>query len=326
MRALITGINGFAGSHLADYLVARGGWDIWGLARKPVIRWDHLQDDIRLVCADLTCAEDVSRVLQHVRPQVIFHLAGQAFVPLSFRQPASTISNNVFGLLSLFLAIIEHGLDTRVLTVGSYEQYGLIQPEDLPIDEQTPLRPCNPYGTSKIAQDMLALQYYFSHGIDVVRVRPFNHIGPRQDVSFVAPAFAHQIAAIELGIQPPVLQVGDLRAQRDFTDVRDMVRAYYLAIESGQSGDVYNIGSGHALSVQTLLDHLLAASQVKITVEPDPERMRPINVPLVVCDASRLQQHTGWSPAIPFAQTIHDILEDWRLRTRMNLKAQEIPV
>jgi GDP-4-dehydro-6-deoxy-D-mannose reductase len=205
-----------------------------------------------------------------------------------------------------------------VVVVGSSEEYGAVQPEHLPIDEETPFRPMNPYAVSKVAQDMLGLQYYLSHKLDAVRTRPFNHIGPRQGLGFVVPDFASQIARIEAGRQEPVLRVGNLDAERDFTDVRDVVRAYHLLAVHGQSGQVYNIGSGKAHAVQEILDCFLAQSRVKITVAHDPERMRPSDIPKVVCDYGKLNACTGWEPAIPFEQSLVDVLNDWRGRIEHN--------
>ena len=189
------------------------------------------------------------------------------------------------------------------------EEYGRVAPGDLPIREAQPLRPDSPYGVSKVTQDMLGLQYFLSRGLPVIRVRPFNHIGPRQTRRFVAPAFASQIAAIEVGKQPPVMKVGNLSASRDFTDVRDVVRAYVLALEHGEPGEVYNIGSGASHSIRSLLDRLLSLSTVNISIETDTTRLRPADVPDVVCDASRLRAATGWQPRVTFDQSLSDLLD-----------------
>lgn len=316
MRVLITGINGFVGGHLAEYLLTRPDWEIWGVSRAERLTLPQIRDRVRLVRADLCDAAQAAHAIATAQPQVIFHLAGQPFVPESFRDPATTLCTNILAQLHIFLALIAQQCDARVLVVCTNEEYGLITPADLPIDEDTPLRPANPYGVSKVAQDMLALQYHLSHGLDIVRVRPFTHIGPRQSERFVAAAFARQIASIELGHQPPVIQVGNLSAQRDFTDVRDIVRAYVLAVEHGDAGQVYNIGSGQPVMIQTLLDRLLALSHVQVDIQPDPQRMRPIDIPLVVCNAQRFQARTGWKPLFPFDQTIEDILNDWRIRVQ----------
>jgi GDP-4-dehydro-6-deoxy-D-mannose reductase len=202
------------------------------------------------------------------------------------------------------------------MVAGSNEEYGLIRPDELPLTEDNPLRPNSPYGVSKVTQDMLGLQYFLSHQLPVIRVRPFNHIGPRQAPGFVAPDFALQIAQAEVGLRSPRIQVGNLNVHRDFTDVRDMVRAYYLAITFGVPGDVYNIGSGQSHSVHELLDVLLSYSHVQITVEPDPERLRPSDVPMVRCDASKFRALTGWEPTVPFKATLRDVLDYWRQRVQ----------
>ncbi|NJN67243.1 MAG: GDP-mannose 4,6-dehydratase [Chloroflexaceae bacterium] len=316
MRVLVTGINGFVGGHLAEHLLSLGGWEVWGVARQERHRLSHLREYVRLIPADVGNPSQVSEAILRVRPQAIFHLAGQAFVPESFQDPATTLTTNLLSLLYIFQALLSHHLAARVLVVGSYEVYGQVDPNDLPIDEATPLRPTSPYGVSKVAQDMLALQYHLSHHLDVVRVRPFNHIGPRQNERFVASAFARQIALVEKRLLPPVISVGNLNAQRDFTDVRDMVRAYRLAVERGEAGQVYNIGSGQPVTIRDMLDHLLAASHVEIAVQNDPQRMRPIDVPTVVCDARRFRAQTGWEPQIALSQTLQDLMQDWRGRVQ----------
>jgi GDP-4-dehydro-6-deoxy-D-mannose reductase len=316
MCILITGINGFVGGHLAELLVQQDEHAIWGVSRSGSLVLPHLRDDVRIQQADLCDAAAVRRVVAHVQPRIIFHLAGQAFVPESFHDPAQTLMTNILAQLHIFQALIDLRQECRVLVVSSNEVYGMVRPEDVPLDEAAPLQPASPYGVSKASQDLLALQYHLSHGLDVVRVRPFNHIGPRQNERFVAASFAQQVAQIEQGHLPPIIRVGDLSAQRDFTDVRDMVRAYWLAVQHANAGEVYNLGSGQPVAVQHVLDLLLDASPNQIDVQPDPARMRPVNVPLVACNAQRFQVRTGWRPDIPLAQTIHDILEYWRARVR----------
>ncbi|NJN15134.1 MAG: GDP-mannose 4,6-dehydratase [Oscillochloris sp.] len=312
MRALITGINGFVAGHLAEYLLDHKGWEVWGLSRSDLIHLPELQGRVQVVQADLADPEATMRAIVAVQPQVIYHLAGQPFVPESFRDPAATLATNTLGALHILLTLIEYRMRTRVLVVGTNEEYGKIDPEDLPINEHCPLRPTSPYGVSKVAQSLLAQQYHLSHQLDVVRVRPFTHIGPRQNERFVTAAFARQIARIEHGLQPPVVQVGNLSARRDFTDVRDMVRAYVLAMEHGLSGAVYNAGSGRPVMVRELLDILLEESTAQVELRLNPELMRPIDIPLVSCDATLLREHTGWEPQITLRQTLRDILDYWR--------------
>jgi GDP-4-dehydro-6-deoxy-D-mannose reductase len=312
MRALITGINGFVGGHLAEHLLQQGGWDIWGLSRSPAVGLPLLRGQVTMVQADLADPESTTRAIVAARPNVIFHLAGQPFVPESFRDPAATLAANTLGALHIFLALIEYRMATRVLVVGTNEEYGKILPEDLPLGEDAPLRPTSPYGVSKVAQSMLGLQYHLSHGLDIVRVRPFTHIGPRQNQRFVTAAFARQIARIERGLQPPVMQVGNLSACRDFTDVRDVVRAYALLMRHGVAGEVYNLGTGQAVMIRDMLHMLLAESATPIEVQLSADLMRPIDIPLVTCDAHKLRACTGWSPSIPIRQTMIDILAYWR--------------
>jgi GDP-4-dehydro-6-deoxy-D-mannose reductase len=312
MRALITGIGGFAGTHLADYLLSETDWEVVGCVLNDCDVPAHLQDRVSCQAVDLRDAEAVRQMLGDVSPGVIFHLAALARVDISWQTPWPVLENNIRGQLNILQALVRLSAAPRVMVVGSNEEYGLVQPEDLPLVETSPLRPNSPYGVSKVAQDMLGLQYYLSHHLPVIRVRPFNHIGPGQAPGFVAPDFARQIAQAEAGQRPPTISVGNLGARRDFTDVRDMVRAYYLTVTEGVPGDVYNIGSGQDHSVQELLETLLDHSRIEIAVERDPSRMRPSDVRVVRCDATKFNALTGWQPSISFETTLHDVLEDWR--------------
>ena len=312
MKALITGISGFVGSHLAEYLLAHTDWQVAGTVYGPYQNIAGLCSQLELYPAELSRLPVVEFVLEQARPDVIVHLAAMAVTGKSWRDPAMTLQINVGMQANILQAMVNLGLDCRVIVIGSSEEYGAVSPEHLPADEETPFRPLNPYAVSKVAQDMLGLQYYLSHGLDVIRVRPFNHIGPRQSLGFVAPDFASQIARIEAGLQEPVMRVGNLEAKRDFTDVHDVVRAYHLLALGGEAGEVYNIGSGEAHSIQQVLDHLVGQSTVPIRVEPDPERMRPSDIPLVICDYAKLHACTGWQPSIPFTQSLTDVLDYWR--------------
>ena len=312
MRLLITGINGFVGGHLAEHLLARAAGDVWGLAREPALALPELRGRVQLVAADLSDLDQAVAALASVRPDVIFHLAGQSNVPRSFAEPAQTLTTNILAQLNLFQAVLRLKQNPLFLVACSNEMYGRVAPEDLPIDEDTPLRPVSPYAVSKATQDLLTYQYSISHKLRTIRLRPFNHIGPRQAEQFVASAFAAQIARIEAGLQEPLLRVGDLAAERDFTDVRDMVRAYALAAQLGELGQAYNIGSERSVSIRWLLDTLLAFSTCDIAVEPDPTRMRPADVPRIACDSRRFRERTGWAPRIQLEQTLYDILEYWR--------------
>lgn len=312
MRALITGVTGFAGSHLAEFLAAHSDLALHGTAYGPPPLVD-LAGFMTLHTVDLRDPAVVRALVADVAPDYVFHLAAQAFVPQSWRDPWDTLETNLRAELNVLEAVRVRGAG-RVLVIGSNEEYGRARPEDLPLREDSPLRPDSPYGVSKVGQDLLGLSYHLSYGMEVVRVRPFNHIGPRQDDRFVAGAFARQVAQIEAGQAEPVVHVGNLDAQRDFSDVRDIVRAYWLALARGAPGEVYNIGSGRPRSVRALLDTLLAHSTAEIRVQVDPARLRPSDVPVSYCDTSALRAATGWAPEIPFEQTVRDVLEDWRKR------------
>ena len=317
MKALITGISGFVGTHLTRYLLEHTDWEVAGTVFGPYDSIKPWWDRLEIYPAELSRLEVVIFVLEQVQPDYILHLAAQPMVSVSHHDPWGTLENNIRMQLNILQALVELEMpNTRVLIVGSGEVYGPVKPEELPIRETQPFRPANPYAVSKIAQDMLGLQYFLTHGIQTIRARPFNHIGAGQRPGFVVPDFAQQIAAIEAGQSPPMIRVGNLSARRDFTDVRDVVRAYHLLATQGEPGEAYNIGSGQSHAVQEVLDKLLNLSQVGITVEHDPARMRPSDTPDVVCDASKLQKQTGWQPTIPLEQSLADVLDYWRERVR----------
>ncbi len=316
MRALVTGLAGFAGSHLADYLLTQADLEVWGIDLAGGEKIASIRHRINLFSGDLSDPQFVKRALEEASPDYIFHLAAQAFVPLSWEDPWGTLANNIRGQLNLFQGVLSLGLEPRILVVGSADEYGMVRPEELPIGEDTPLRPYNPYAVSKVVQDMLGYQYFASHGLPVVRVRPFNHIGPRQSEAFVASAFAKQVAAAEMGLLPPVVRVGNLETKRDFTDVRDMVRAYWLALLRGKPGEVYNIGSGVTRSIEELLNILLGESEMELGVEEDPTRLRPSDVPVVVCDPRKFKERTGWEAQVSFEKSLRDILDYWRERVK----------
>lgn len=273
---------------------------------------DPLRPRLRLYQGDLLEAGATVAILEETRPDLLFHLAGQAAVPESWRDPATTLVNNILGQLHLLQGVLAVGIKPRILIVGSNEEYGLLRPEELPVRESNPLRPANPYAVSKVAQDFMGYQYFLSHGLDCVRVRPFNHLGPRQGDAYVASSFARQVAEAEVGLREPVLRVGNLEARRDFTDVRDMVRAYYLALLRGEAGEVYNLGSGRDAAISSLLDFFLERSKMPLRVEQDNTRLRPADVPRSVCDFSKFKAATGWEPQIPLEVTLIDVLEYWR--------------
>lgn len=312
MRALITGAGGFVGGHLCDYLLMHTDWHLLGVVYPQPVGEQPQEQRLRLVHADLRDPAAVKALLEEARPDAIFHLAAQAFVPTSFADPWDTLENNIRSQLNVLEAVRQSGREVRVLVVGSNEEYGAPAPGELPQTEENPLRPNNPYAVSKVAQDMLGLQYFLAYKIPVVRVRPFNHTGPGQSPNFVVPAFASQIARIEAGLQEPVMKVGNLEAARDFSDARDIVRGYYLALTQGEPGEVYNLASERARTIREVLDMLLGYARAEIRVERDPARYRPVDVPVVYGSAEKLRRRTGWRPEIPFEQTLRDTLEYWR--------------
>jgi GDP-4-dehydro-6-deoxy-D-mannose reductase len=316
-RVLITGITGFAGSHLADFLLAEHpeveihGTYRWRSRRENI---EHLEGRIRLVECDLGDPVAVLRALELTRPDAIFHLAAQSFVPTSWSAPAETFHVNVTGQIHLFEGIRRLALDPVVQIACSSEEYGLVLPNETPITEENPLRPLSPYAVSKVAQDYLGYQYFKSYGLKAIRTRGFNHEGPRRGEVFVMSNFARQIAAIEAGLQEPVIRVGNLDSVRDFTDVRDMVRAYWLAVVKATPGEVYNIASGRGITIRAMLDQLLAMSRVEVRVETDPARLRPSDVEVLLGDASKFRAATGWEPTLPLETTLADTLDYWRGR------------
>ncbi len=321
MRALVTGITGFVGSHLAEYLLSRGDVEVFG-----TVRWRSRRENIEgilgriaLIECDLCDPSAVDSAIESIRPDLVFHLAAQSFVPTSWVAPAETITNNVIGQLNLFEAVRRAGIDPLIQIACSSEEYGLVLEDEVPISEENPLRPLSPYAVSKIAQDFLGYQYFRSYGLRVVRTRTFNHTGPRRGDVFVTSNFAKQIAEIEHGLAEPVLRVGNLDARRDFTDVRDVVRAYWLALERGEPGEVYVIASGRAYRISEVVDMLLGMTSASIRVEQDPSRMRPSDVPVLLGDSRKFRARTGWEPEIPFERTLADLLAYWRARTQARL-------
>ena len=335
MKVLITGITGFVGSHLLDYtnkisesasppisvtdyktgtlIVPNPAIKVYGLKR-PRSPMDNIHSQAELLDCDVTDYHSVQAIIDTVKPDSIFHLAAQSYVPLSWAAPQATFHMNVIGTLNMLEAIRLKSPNTKMLFAGSSEEYGLVEPSECPIHEDQPLRPLSPYGVSKVAGELLCRQYVRSYNLHVVTTRAFNHTGPRRGVVFATSDFANQIARIEKGLAPPKITVGNLEAQRDWTDVRDMVHAYWLAMEHCPPGEPYNICSGSTISISTMLHILLGLSTVKMAVTNDPARMRPSDVPLLKGSSKKFHRLTGWKPTIPFTKTLRDLLDYWRER------------
>ena len=313
MRALITGISGFAGSHLAEFLLNKG-YKVYGTFydKSTFSNLNGFIDRIILYQCDFRNYDILKKIIGKVKPDEIYHLVAISFVPTSLNDPKLTFDTNLYGTLNLYQAIIDLKMNPMILFVGSADEYGLVNENDLPIKEECPLRPINPYSVSKASADYLSYFYFKSYDLNIVRVRPFNHIGPRQSPEFVCSNFAKQIVEIEKGMKEPVIMVGNLEAKRDFTDVRNMVKAYWLVIQKGEAGEVYNICSERAIQIKELLNNLLELSSKKIEVMKDPQRMRPSDNPVLQGDCSKFRRRSGWKPKIPLDKTLKDILECWR--------------
>jgi GDP-4-dehydro-6-deoxy-D-mannose reductase len=318
LNVLISGASGFVGRHLLTYLCQHmPHFRLHGTLFSDSEQRAALEAlGCRLWALDLRDADAVRDLLAQVRPERIYHLAGQAFVPRSFAAPWETLEVNIRGTLNLLEAARALKLETRILVVSSADVYGAAAADSLPLTENAPFIPSSPYSVSKIAQDMLAWQYARAYGMYIVRARPFNHIGTGQSADFAVPNWASQIAAIELGQREPVVSVGNLAAARDFTDVRDVVRAYALALERGTAGTVYNVCSGIPQTMQHILETLINLSARPIAVRVDPERVRPIEIPVLYGSYARLQADTDWQPQISLVQSLSDVLNEWRARLR----------
>lgn len=319
MRALITGTGGFAGQHLARRLLENPQTSVFGVARSGV-SWTGddpcASERFTLLLADLARATDARQIIQDSAPDQLYLLAAFSAPAEAFVDPMATIVNNVACVLNVLEAARYLAPKARILVVSSAEVYGRSPASGESVDEHAPLAPDNPYAVSKAAQDLLGYQYHVAYGMDIVRVRPFNHIGPGQSDRFMAPSFARQIAEVEAGLREPVIEVGNLDAWRDFTDVRDMVRAYELALSGGAAAEPYNLATGKAVAVRSVLKGLLGLSRRRISIQLDAQRVRPVDARVLVGNPGRFMRQTGWEPLIPLEQTLADILDDWRDRVR----------
>lgn len=318
MKVLITGVTGFVGSHLAELSIEKGA-EIHGFRRYHLSNMrnvEHLEEEIEWHDCDMMDGKSVDRAIQEARPEVIFHMAAQSFVSPSWDHPLLYMDANYKMTVNLFEACLRNGLNPRIHIPGSGEEYGDIPEDRLPITPETELRPVNPYAVSKIAQDMIAYVYFRSYGLNVIRTRAFNHEGPRRARVFGIPWYAYQIARIERGLQPPVVRVGHLDDRRNFTHVKDMVRAYWLAVEKCEPGRLYLVGTedtSHIFTFREALEMLIAMSTTPgITYEVDPQYVRPTQVPRLICDASEFVQRTGWAAEKGFDAILTDTMEYWR--------------
>jgi GDP-4-dehydro-6-deoxy-D-mannose reductase len=317
LRSLVTGIGGFAGSHLAELLLAQGE-EVHGTEREPS-RTEliaHLVEPsyIEVHPVDIRNRKGMTDLLQEKRYDRIYHLAGVTFIPESVESPEETLDVNLRGTLSLFEAVRASCPTARVLYVSSAAAYGDLDDPSVPVAEATPFRPNNPYGFTKAAGDLMAYQYVQQHGLDIVRARPFNHTGPRQAPVFVCSEFAKAIAEIEAGRRPPEMAVGNLDVGRDFTDVRDMVRGYGMLLGQGRKGRCYNLASGTAVRIGEILKTLTALAKAEVRIIEEPRKFRPGEVPSIVGSAERARREIGWQPEIAFERTLRDLLDWWRAR------------
>ena len=314
-RTLITGITGFVGSHMADYLLKNTDCEVFGLKRpnSRLRNIHHLLDDVTLIDGDLTDQTSLQRALEISDPDRIYHFGALSWVTPSWSMPAAYMHTNAIGTINLFEAIRCGKISPRLLVSCTPEEYGDVPKEKIPITEHTRIHPVNPYAASKVAQDAVCMSYHASYGFEVIRTRAFNHEGQRRDIHGALASFAHQIARIERGLQKPVIQVGNLDARRNFTDVRDTVKAYYLAMEKGDPGELYLIGSDQVYTIGECLKMLISLSKKSgITYEVVKDRMRPTELRILVGDIAKFKEKTGWKPEIPLEETLEWILDYWR--------------
>jgi len=316
IRALITGITGFVGSHMAEFLLSKKN-EVYGTYRwrSPTENIEHIRDRINLVNCELLDSKSTFEAIKKARPDVIYHLAAQSYVPVSFEEPSHTLQANILGTLNVLEAVRSLNIDPVIHVCSSSEVYGQVRPDEVPIKETNPLRPASPYAVSKVGEDMIAFQYFLSYGMKTIRTRMFTHTGPRRGSVFAESAFAKQIAEIELGIRKDnIVHVGNLDSVRTFADVRDAVKAYWLLTEKCKPGEVYNIGGNRTMKVGEMLDYLISISTKKkaIKVKVEPSLLRPSDVTLQIPSIEKFVKTTGWQPEIPFEKTMKDLLDYWR--------------
>ena len=310
-KALIIGAAGFVGGYLAGYLKENRGMEVH-VTKLPVEELRGVGDKVYNL--NILKKEDVISLLFEVRPDYIFHLAAQSSVGIAWKNPTLTIDINIKGSVNVMDAVRELYYKPRILLIGSGEEYGYIQEGEIPIREENRLRPGNIYAATKACQNMIGSIYAQAYDMEIMMVRAFNHIGPEQSPTFVVSDFCRQVAEIEKGQREPVIYVGNLNAQRDFTDVRDVVEAYSLLVEYGLHGETYNVGRGKAVSIEEILEMVISLSDEEIKVEIDRNKLRPVDVPVIEADISKINRLTGWKPRIPLAQTVKETLDYWRER------------
>lgn len=309
MKSLIIGGAGFVGAYLIEHLKH-------DLEHEVVVTKMETEmisaEGVEVCDLNILVKEDIVHLFRQVHPDYIFHLAAQSSVSVSWRNPQLTIDVNIKGGVNVLEALRELDYKPRLLLIGSGEEYGHILPGETPIGEDNNTRPGNIYAATKACQNMFGKIYADAYGLDIMMVRAFNHIGPNQIPLFVVADFCKQVAEIEAGKREPVIKVGNLSAKRDFTDVRDVVCAYGLLMEKGKAGETYNVGSGHAIAIEDLLQMILKNSDLQIKVEVDPEKLRPVDVPIIEADIRKISEETGWHPGISLEQTIRETLDYWR--------------
>ena len=312
-RALIIGAAGFVGSYLIDHIQKHC---VWSIVVTKMPQETMACPGVDICDLDILAPEAIERLLEEQRPDYIFHLAAQSSVAVSWKNPGLTVDVNVKGSLNVLDAVRKLDYKPRVLLIGSGEEYGHVRENEVPVREDNVLRPGNIYAATKACQNMVGAIYAQAYGMDVMMVRAFNHVGPNQSPIFVVADFCKQTAEIEAGLKEPVIKVGNLSARRDFSDVRDVVRAYVELMEKGKAGETYNVGSGNAVEIRKILDMILSRSTKEIRVEVEPSRMRPVDVPVIEADISKLKACTGWEQKITLEETIQDTLEYWRQKLK----------
>ena len=312
-RALIIGAAGFVGSYLIDHIQKHC---VWSIVVTKMPQETMACPGVDICDLDILAPEAIERLLEEQRPDYIFHLAAQSSVAVSWKNPGLTVDVNVKGSLNVLDAVRKLDYKPRVLLIGSGEEYGHVRENEVPVQEDNVLRPGNIYAATKACQNMVGAIYAQAYGMDVMMVRAFNHVGPNQSPIFVVADFCKQTAEIEAGLKEPVIKVGNLSARRDFSDVRDVVRAYVELMEKGKAGETYNVGSGNAVEIRKILDMILSRSKKEIRVEVEPSRMRPVDVPVIEADISKLKACTGWEQKITLEETIQDTLEYWRQKLK----------